>query len=449
MDHNKRPANSLLAWYALFVLTTASFVSFVDRNVLLLLSEPIKKALILNDTQVGLLQGTGIALFTAAASYPIGWLADRFDRRVILAGCIALWSAAVVACGLSQNFTQLIIASGLVAFGEAGLGPITFALIPVLFIGAQRQFANSVFAVTAIGGGALALFVAGQLIEAAPTLAPMIPGIPDDLVDWRVSFLLAALPAPFLIALVLSIRLPKKTEPAATVDASALQSLSAKPKLGMLEYLTAQRKTFICWYLGCAFSGISFGAIGPWLAIASSRLYGETPAQVGAAMGTAQIFSAASGFALSLLIFRLFRNRFGSGLPSKGMILANLCMMVCCLALPFVSSATGLAVFFAIFGVFLSLAIMFQPTGLQSLMPLQLMGRGVSIQSVATMILAALPGPLVGMISDRLSAHHNGLMIAMMSVALTVLAIGTTLLWICDRYYFAATEAAAREINTD
>jgi MFS family permease len=78
--------------------------ALVDRQILVLLAEPIRKHLALSDLQRGLLQGAGIAIFAALATYPLGWLADRFDTRLVLKGCIAAWSTAVAACGLAQTF---------------------------------------------------------------------------------------------------------------------------------------------------------------------------------------------------------------------------------------------------------------------------------------------------------------------------------------------------------
>jgi MFS family permease len=72
------------AWYALGVLTLVTLFAFIDRGVLVLQAEVIRKEFNLSDLQLGFLQGTGVAIFAALASYPLGWLADRFDRRVVL-----------------------------------------------------------------------------------------------------------------------------------------------------------------------------------------------------------------------------------------------------------------------------------------------------------------------------------------------------------------------------
>lgn len=433
----------LVAWYTLFVLTLASFLSFLDRHVLMLLSEPIKKNLALTDVQVGILQGSAIALFTAAAAYPVGWLADRFDRRLVLVGCISLWSIAVVSSGLSESFNQLLLASGMVAFGEAGLGPITYALIPLLFIGAQRQFANSLFAVTAIGGGALAMALAGQLIEVTPAVRSLVPQFLPGLEDWQFSFLLAALPAPLLILLVLTLKLPAR--PAANDQANIAVQATRVPT--MFEYLKTNWQTLAALYIGGAMAAISFGATGPWIAIASARLFSEAPAAVGAAMGFGQIISAIAGFSLSLIALRIWGQKLDHRFALWGVQWANVGMIVTCLSLPFISSAIGLYVFYGAFGAFLSLSSMLAPTLLQSVIPVPLMGRAVSLQLIATMLLAALPGPLVGAASEALKDVPNGMMIAMASVAIPTLLISTLLRALVMKKHFDATVAYQKAIT--
>ena len=69
------------AWYALGVLTVVLLFATVDRAVLILLAQPVKESLGLSDLQLGLVQGTGIAVFAALATFPLGWLADKIGRR--------------------------------------------------------------------------------------------------------------------------------------------------------------------------------------------------------------------------------------------------------------------------------------------------------------------------------------------------------------------------------
>ena len=86
---------SLASWYALLVLSVATLYAVIDRQVIILLSQQLKADLHLSDTQIGSLQGFGAVLFASIAAFPLGWLADRMDRRVLLSLCVIVWSIGI------------------------------------------------------------------------------------------------------------------------------------------------------------------------------------------------------------------------------------------------------------------------------------------------------------------------------------------------------------------
>jgi MFS family permease len=432
---------SPLAWYALGVLTLVNFFAYVDRQVLLLLAEPIRKTLVLSDLQVGLLQGTGIAVFTSLASYPLGWLADRYDRRWVLAGCVAVWSAAVVACGMATSYGQLLFASAMVGAGEAGLAPIVYALIPLLFVGRQRQVANSIFAVTALGGGALALAVTGQLIGFVETVRPWLPESLRAVESWRLSFFAAALPAPLMMLLVLTLSVPAKGT-TAVADSPAPATV-----IPILPYLRRHRATFLSFHIGVALGGFSFGAVIVWLAVVCARVFSESPAQIGAALGTGQLASAGLAFVLSIGLLRWLQARLGVRVPVRVMWIAMLCAVPLCLGLLAAKTAFVVYAIYAAYGTCLSLAVMCYPTALQSLAPAPLRGRVAAIQGMVTMAGAAAAPPLVGWLSDRLQHLPNGLIVAIVSVAVPSLLLSAALLWWCERQAFEKTVAEATQLD--
>ena len=91
------------AWYVVAVLLIIGITSYLDRNIVSLLIEPIKADLVLTDTEVSVLQGTAFAIFYVALGLPCGALVDRRSRRTILAIGVALWSVMTVAGGFAQN----------------------------------------------------------------------------------------------------------------------------------------------------------------------------------------------------------------------------------------------------------------------------------------------------------------------------------------------------------
>jgi MFS family permease len=124
------------AWYTVGVLFVAVIFSFIDRIILSLLVEPIKADLGLTDADFGWLLGAAFAVFYAFFGLPIGRLADRYSRRLIIGIGIALWSVMTFACGLAGNFWELFFARIGVAVGEAALAPAAFSMVADLF---QRE----------------------------------------------------------------------------------------------------------------------------------------------------------------------------------------------------------------------------------------------------------------------------------------------------------------------
>ena len=106
-------------WYVVAVCMLAYIFSFIDRQILALMIEPIKHDMQLSDTQFSLLHGLAFSLFYAFMGMPIAYLADRFSRPKIIAVGVVVWSLMTAACGLSKNFLHMFLARIGVGVGEA------------------------------------------------------------------------------------------------------------------------------------------------------------------------------------------------------------------------------------------------------------------------------------------------------------------------------------------
>jgi MFS family permease len=415
------------AWYALAVLALVTFFALLDRQILMLLAEPIRRDLGLTDLQLGMVQGFGVALFAALAGLPLGWAADRFDRRLVLSVCIAWWSAAVVGAAFSNSFGSLLFSGAMVGAGEAGLAPVIYALIPMFFFGRERQLANSIAAMASVGGGALAFTAAGQIITLAASAGPGLPAPLGDLAHWRLSLLAAAAFAPLMIFLVLSIRVPRSIRPEA-----ADQTLGVPPPESATAYFWRRRGSYLRFYLGGAMGSFAFFALSAWLAVAAARVFEQAPAQIGAAFGLSQIGSAAAGFVLSIAAIRVWGARLGPVLPVRMMWTGMVLAAVVVLSLPLASAAIHIYLVYGIAGVFLTLAAMSFPTALQNISPAHLRGRVASVQFIFAMLVASMAPPLVGAVSDRFNSIPNGVLLAVAVVAAPALVLGALLLRSCE-----------------
>ena len=152
-------------WYVLFVMTVVYTINIADRYVVSTLIEPIKRDLLLSDAAVGFLTGVALAIFYVSAGIPLGVLADRVNRRNLIAISVAAWSVMTALCGLAQNFWQLLLARMGVGIGEAGGTPPSQSIIADRFPPRLRAAAMTLFAVGASIGALMGSSFGGWLSD--------------------------------------------------------------------------------------------------------------------------------------------------------------------------------------------------------------------------------------------------------------------------------------------
>ena len=125
-------------YLVVFILMVVYTLNFLDRQIISILAEPIRKDLNLTDTQLGLLGGLAFAAFYTTFGIPVAWMADRAKRTWIIAGACGLWSLFTALCGLATNFVQLALCRMGVGVGEAGGSPPSYSLISDYFKPVER-----------------------------------------------------------------------------------------------------------------------------------------------------------------------------------------------------------------------------------------------------------------------------------------------------------------------
>jgi MFS family permease len=126
-------------YYVLGLLTVVYALNFLDRTIFNVLIEPIKKEFVLSDTTMGLLAGFGFVLFYSALGIPIARLADRLNRRNIVAIAFAFWSAMTFLCGMASSVGTLALARIGVGIGESAGTPASQSMVADLFDKNERR----------------------------------------------------------------------------------------------------------------------------------------------------------------------------------------------------------------------------------------------------------------------------------------------------------------------
>lgn len=257
-------ASASYRYYALALLTTAYVLNFLDRQILAILQEPIKRELHLSDSQLGLLTGFSFALFYVLLGLPIARWADRGVRRNIISLAVGVWSAMTTLCGLAQNYAQLLLARVGVGVGEAGGSPPAYSMISDIFPQQDRATAYGVYGMGVNLGILAGLLTGGWL---------------NEYFGWRVAFLAAGVPG-VLLALILRATLREPLRRSLQVASAADRP---PPVADVLKLLWA-RRTFRHMVWGTSL--LSFAAYGMfnWLPPFLVRSHGLTSGAIGTSL---------------------------------------------------------------------------------------------------------------------------------------------------------------------
>lgn len=269
------------AWYVTFVLSVASIVAFVDRQIINLQVEPIKQDLGISDTQISLLQGFAFVLFYAILAIPLGRLADTSNRKWVIGAGMFLWSLATIFCGLAKTYVQLFIARMFIGVGEATLSPAGFSMLSDYFPRSKLARAISVFTGSSFLGTGVALLGGGMLIAAVTSLGEVTVPILGTLKPWQMTFIAVGIPSFALLLLMATVREPPRQD---------VQSQRQEGKAGasLREVLAFIRQNWGILgpiYIGFSIlASVQFG-LGAWIPSFFIRVHGYTAGEIGISYG--------------------------------------------------------------------------------------------------------------------------------------------------------------------
>jgi MFS family permease len=277
--------NTKYAWYVTTLLLLAYILSFIDRQIMSLLIEPIKADLLLTDFQIGLILGPAFAIFYVTLGIPIGWLADRKSRRTIIGVGITVWCVMTAACGLARDFPQLFLARIGVGAGEAVLTPSALSLISDYFPQKGRARAVSLYMSGISLGQGIANLVGGPLIAVLLAMPPIIFPIVGELRAWQTAFMVVGLPGLIVALLMITVKEPIRR---GLIEMQG-RANTKKNELSFQESMNFLGKRWKAY--GSLFFGMSVvtlvGYTGFWNAPLFQRTWGWDIGSIGIALGTA------------------------------------------------------------------------------------------------------------------------------------------------------------------
>lgn len=257
----------LLLWTLLVVF----ILNFVDRSIVSILAEPIKRDLGLSDTQIGLMGGLAFALFYATLGLPIARYVDRptSNRVTVISVSMVVWSIMTALCGSAQNFAQLLLARIGVGVGEAGCTPAAHSLISDCVPVERRASAMAFYGLGVPIGSLLGVLIGGGLA---------------DTVGWRSAFLVVGLPGVVMAVVVLLVLRDPRHAVAAVARRSAAVPVAVQSTRAALASLLNNR-AYVLMTLGAALTAFLGYGKGLWALVYFQRTHGLSAGEVGLYIG--------------------------------------------------------------------------------------------------------------------------------------------------------------------
>jgi MFS family permease len=272
--------NPAYAWYMTLLLMVLYMFSFLDRTIIVLLIEPIKRDMHLTDTHISLLYGLAFAIFYTLMGIPIARLADSKNRRTLIAVGVVTWSVMTALCGLAKNFGQLFAARIGVGVGEAALSPAAYSLISDSFPEEKRARAMSVYTMGIYLGVGVAMLLGGLIVDFAENAETISLPLVGELYAWQLTFLIVGAPGLIFAPMVMALREPRRQGVAPGVT----QGIPFREAIG---WFSQRKRFYLSFYLamGCltlyaysltAWTPSFFIRTHGWSTLEVSRYYGLT-----------------------------------------------------------------------------------------------------------------------------------------------------------------------------
>jgi MFS family permease len=407
MSDGEHGRESTHAWRAVLVtgMLTLSFTfSFVDRQILPLLLEPVRQAFSMSDTQIGMLQGVAFSSFYACAAIPLGWMVDRYHRVGIAAACVAAWGVATAACGLCANFGQLLVARTGTAIGEAGCSPASWSILSDLLSGRALLRATAVYNCGPYLGGGMALILGSIALRYFTGIGGLTLPFAGHIEPWQAVFIVVGLPGLIFGALILMLREPERRDP----DMFEID-ISTRATFKML-FGSSQ---LVLFFAGSLFATSGFYILLTWFPSLMIREGFGTVSTIGRPLGVLFLaFGLASSFLSQFLLRDLDNHDLLSPLLRR-LAIALAIQIPLVLAFALVGTATAAYWFYAGEVATFAAFTTFMGSPIQLIVPSRMRGRVTGLYLLSNNVLGATFGPAaVGALSDRMKGHQHGLEIA-------------------------------------
>jgi len=416
------------AYWALFVIVLATFISFFDQVVFGMLAERIKADFGLTDSQLGFLAGPASIICYLFVGIPLARLADIWPRKYVLAGGVAVIGGVTMLGGIAQTFAQFVGSRVFLAAGGSAHAPSSYSLIADAFPPRIITRAFALLQFGFIGGQVLGPLVGGMLIAMTAHWGPSVIGS-LHIHSWQWILIWTGLPA-FLIALLfLTIKEPQRALPAShsalpPADVSFGRKLLTFTGLDAAKAINANRKVYYPLFAGLALSAIETFGLMFWRVPFLIRTYGWNEAQIGAVVSGVTLVSSLTGLLLGGIFIEWLAKRYKDANVRAAAICFG-CVTICSIIAPLMPNgylAIGIMGVGAMFGIAGAVP---QNAAIQRVAPNAMRGQVTAIYLFMFTFFGACGSFVLGLVAQYIVGDPQKLWLAIFITASTLLPLAT------------------------
>ncbi|MBT2189127.1 MFS transporter [Sphingobium nicotianae] len=332
-------------WYTVILLGIVSTLSFVDRGVMALFVQPMKRDFHLSDTEVSLLLGLAFTIPYVIVGFPMARFIDRGSRRNLIAGCLAVWSFATGACGIAQNYWTLFVCRFVTGGAESVNTSGSLSMIADCVPREKMPRAFAIQSAGVAGGAALSLLIGGVLygllVKVPPTHVPLIGVIHN----WQLVFMIVGIPG-LLVAGLMFFTVPEPRRKRGTRP-------GGYPLREVLSLVKQQQSLHLPLLGGMLLLAIMTSGFAAWMPAFYERTYGWGPEKVGPMLGAVSLFTSIIGLIAGARLAEWFGKRRDDA-NLRVLFLAHLLSQPLLIIMPLMPNpwlALGCAAISGVFGV--------------------------------------------------------------------------------------------------
>ncbi len=296
---NRAWPSAASAYWALFVIVLATFMSFFDQVVFGMLAESIKKDFGLTDTQLGFLAGPATIICYFFVGIPLGRLADIYPRKFVLSASAGVVGILIAFSGIAQSFAQFVGSRVFLAAGGSAHAPASYSLLADAFPPQKLTRAFALLQFGFIGGTTLGPVLGGRLVGASAGWGNS-PFFGMNIFSWQWVLFYLAIPSLFASLLFLSVKEPQRFAPrvdgiAVPSDGGLLRSIITFMGFDAARAIHTGGKVYYPMFGALALSAVEVFGIMFWRTPYLMRQFNWTPAQIGDVVGTTALIASIAG----------------------------------------------------------------------------------------------------------------------------------------------------------